>query len=444
MIEVFIADGAPSVFGEGETYLFTATEGSVDDTDPAVSTYGPGAVNGLSQGTDNTDRFTFISAVAGVVDGTYITATATLGGNTSEFSGVVLAKVLEDCSNGIDDDGDGKIDGDDPECMDCDADGILNFSDLDDDNDGIPDSYERQSTQGIAGTIGLGNDVQGITSYAIDGTTISYVSGYNPGECLAVDAGLQGHALRLTNPNASLRLLRIDFTVDVSNLSFKVTDFDKSELMDLTVYDENFTPYDLSREGIVSMGSRVTQNAAGYRFTGDGGPANIDGMDPAQDNLGSVVFHFPGKVGTVLFNSGHSGDSLYITEMKFNVVDTDSDGVLDPCDLDADNDGIYDLVEAGHTAADADNNGMVDGTALTYGTNGFLNVLETAPDNGIPSYVVSDIDGDGIIDAAELDADNDGCFDVNEAGYTDSNSDGELGPVPLLVDGSGLVTSGEP
>ena len=88
-IEFFIvAPDASGGFGSGKTYLTTLTEGSAADTDAGSSTYGPGAINGILQGTDTTNRFMFaIPVPAGVAIGTVLTATATIAGNTSEFSG---------------------------------------------------------------------------------------------------------------------------------------------------------------------------------------------------------------------------------------------------------------------------------------------------------------------------------------------------------------------
>lgn len=89
-IEFFIADPHSTSFGSGRTYLTTLTEGSGADTDATSSTYGPGLINGLAQGTDTTNRFSFTIAVpSGVANGTVLTTTATLAGNTSEFSGNV-------------------------------------------------------------------------------------------------------------------------------------------------------------------------------------------------------------------------------------------------------------------------------------------------------------------------------------------------------------------
>ena len=96
VIEMFVADSDPSGFGEGQTYTATVTEGGTGaggndpyaDTDAGTGTYGPAAINGIAQGTDNTNKFAFtLPTPAGVSAGVKLTATATLGGQTSEFSG---------------------------------------------------------------------------------------------------------------------------------------------------------------------------------------------------------------------------------------------------------------------------------------------------------------------------------------------------------------------
>jgi parallel beta-helix repeat protein len=91
VIELYIAQVDPTGFGEGLTYLGTLTEGSAADLDATTGIYGPALINGLAQGTDNTNRFSFrITAPGGVVIGTPLTGTATISGETSEFSGNVL------------------------------------------------------------------------------------------------------------------------------------------------------------------------------------------------------------------------------------------------------------------------------------------------------------------------------------------------------------------
>lgn len=93
-IELFIAQADPSGFGQGKTYLASLVEGSASDQDSTTGTYGPGAINGLSQGTDTTNKFKFVVPIpSGVGVGTVLTATATLSGATSEFSGNITVGV---------------------------------------------------------------------------------------------------------------------------------------------------------------------------------------------------------------------------------------------------------------------------------------------------------------------------------------------------------------
>lgn len=93
VVDLYLADPDPSGFGEGASFLAVRTEGSAQDLDATTGTYGPGPVNGLLQGTDTTNRFRFdipLSAVPGVGTGTLLTATASSGPATSEFSGLVV------------------------------------------------------------------------------------------------------------------------------------------------------------------------------------------------------------------------------------------------------------------------------------------------------------------------------------------------------------------
>jgi parallel beta-helix repeat protein len=100
IVELFVAAADPSGFGEGQTYLATATEGSANDTDNTTGAYGPAAINGVDQGQDNTNGFAFSIPLGSLPAaqqaalngcGAQLTATATLGG-TSEFSGNVTIR----------------------------------------------------------------------------------------------------------------------------------------------------------------------------------------------------------------------------------------------------------------------------------------------------------------------------------------------------------------
>jgi hypothetical protein len=71
--------------------LGTLTEGSGADLNATTGTYGPAVINGVAQGTDTTNRFTFrFPTPGGVSIGTALSSTATISGETSEFGGNVI------------------------------------------------------------------------------------------------------------------------------------------------------------------------------------------------------------------------------------------------------------------------------------------------------------------------------------------------------------------
>ncbi len=124
-------------------------------------------------------------------------------------------------------------------------------------------------------------------------------------------------------------------------------------------------------------------------------------------------------------------------------VDSDSDTIKDYLDLDSDNDGIYDLVESGSGAIDANLDGVIDGPPSAFGGNGLANVVETTADSGTLNYTLVNTDSDTFPNYLDLDSDADGCADVTDAGFTDSNNDSILGSVaPPTVNSHGSVTSG--
>ena len=87
--------------------------------------------------------------------------------------------------------------------------------------------------------------------------------------------------------------------------------------------------------------------------------------------------------------------------------DTDKDGIVDARDLDSDNDGLPDVLEAGGT--DADGNGIIDG---------FTDANNDGHDDATAATPLAnpDTDGDGIRNIDDIDSDNDGILDTIEAG----------------------------
>ena len=115
-------------------------------------------------------------------------------------------------------------------------------------------------------------------------------------------------------------------------------------------------------------------------------------------------------------------------------------------DLDSDNDGINDAVEAGHSGADTNNDGTVDGP---YGINGLANSIESADTfaatvtyaDSTPTTAPRDTDGDGVPDYRDLDSDNDGMSDLLEGGSGGIDADGNGVADGPDTDGDGIVNS---
>src|SRR5690606_11238287 len=129
---------------------------------------------------------------------------------------------------------------------------------------------------------------------------------------------------------------------------------------------------------------------------------------------------------------GGAGNDLAIDdiEVRQTLGDMDGDGVADVFDLDSDNDGIPDVVEANKTSADlSEGKGHLTGVAtwVDANGNGMHDSLEAEP--------AIDTDADGIPDYLDLDSDNDGLFDIDESGTFNSNN-----PYPGFVNGDGDIT----
>ncbi|KYP15597.1 T9SS type A sorting domain-containing protein [Flavihumibacter sp. CACIAM 22H1] len=106
--------------------------------------------------------------------------------------------------------------------------------------------------------------------------------------------------------------------------------------------------------------------------------------------------------------------------------DFDLDGTLNSFDLDSDNDGIADVVEAG--GVDANGDGRIDNFTDPDG-DGLSQNVDASSTGAAGSGVglgLPDLDGDGIPNMFDLDSDNDGIYDVIEAGGIDANNDGRI------------------
>ncbi|WP_405368079.1 Ig-like domain-containing protein, partial [Nonlabens sp. Asnod2-A12] len=316
----------------------------------------------------------------------------------------------------VDSDGDGVLDdvdicpgGDDT--VDADLDGVPDFCDLDDDNDGILDTVEC----GVLLPVG------------VTGVGTQTISGQYAGDLFTLDFQL---ATTTVNPFVFQRrpTLIVDprttepvtLTRQISGITegLQVTwdegDNGRPQLAGLSEMDLTLTLDNLQNGQLSSL--RVASAAPGTTFAGQNAIKEITLTWPGgtsavlNDPLGEIVSHADGAVIS-------SGDVLSLNsgtrQIQFSrwTLDIDLEGATYPFVLNYD--------------TDSNVNTNFEGFAF------------------IP-IGCSDVDGDGVVDSLDLDSDNDGCDDVLESGGLDPNGDGILGAIPTTVDSDGLVIGSSP
>ena len=169
-----------------------------------------------------------------------------------------------------------------------------------------------------------------------------------------------------------------------------------------------------------------TWNKETYNFTTDSETTQIAILFSAYDPVTSISLH----IDAIYFD--------YQGGCDFDD-DVDDDGVPNHLDLDSDNDGIYDVVEAGFEALDTNLDGILDANDTAFVDTDYDEIHDS-----VLGVAIIDTDNDGTFDMFELNSDGDSCFDTTEAGYTDHSDpnlrDGILGEAsPATVDEKGRV-----
>tara|TARA_R110002049_G_scaffold302258_1_gene494988 strand:- start:55824 stop:60713 length:4890 start_codon:yes stop_codon:yes gene_type:complete len=124
---------------------------------------------------------------------------------------------------------------------------------------------------------------------------------------------------------------------------------------------------------------------------------------------------------------GGAGNDLAIDDITISqtLCDTDGDTVADVFDLDSDNDGIPDVVEAGL-------GNYSGGNATLTGSGSWLDTNFNGMHDLSEGHIALDSDNDGTPNYLDLDSDNDTLFDVDESGAGNTgnpnyqNGDGDI------------------
>ncbi len=298
---------------------------------------------------------------------------------------------------------------------DFDGDGIPNDKDLDSDNDGIPDLIEA----GFTDKDGDGRiDIVGIGAWDHDGDGFAYGYDGNDGDpSEAASATFDPYSLLHDSDQDGIP-------------NFLDLDSDNDGIPDLI----EAGGIDTDGNGIVDYpvpGQPTSMHDADGDGFSDVYDSDDDGLPGAEDPANPLI-----KFDGTKFTGGRIND----------VPDFDADGIPNFLDLDSDNDGISDLIESG--GVDTDGNGRIDlgGEWTDADGNGFHDdyqlypLIRTEADGNPADGRPSDLDGNGTpyIGAnadsdlrpnyLDLDSDGDGIFDLREVGlgYLDPNADGRI------------------
>ncbi|MGV3611969.1 MAG: beta strand repeat-containing protein, partial [Fluviicola sp.] len=383
-----------------------------------------------------------------------------------DLSSPVTTMILPSCdkdSDGIadnvdlDDDNDGIADlvenGGLDATADTDSDGIPNYLDTDaagfvDTNfDGVDDRYDFDR-DGVINSFDLDSDGDGISDVRESGQTDannnSIIDGFT-------DANLNGLSdvvdPACTSPGTGQATANAGTTGTVTNIG-NATDANATTFATLT---SNPAEYDLDFGSVLPAGTTITVNLASAVAGTSAGTLTSSANDVTYGN--SQAYSVPNTTAVgFTYQLTTASRYLRVTVTTNNdtrlhiatyslcggtigtaVVPTNTDGTggANYLDIDSDNDGIVDIIEAqstaGYTAptgSDTDRDGIDNAydAVVGFGGAGLTPVNTDGTDN--PDYTDSDTDNDGISDGIEgWDTDGDGTANTVPAG-ADSDNDG--------------------
>ncbi len=345
---------------------------------------------------------------------------------------------------------------------DSDGDGVPDQADLDNDNDGIPDTNELNTIASNSQPPCGGETVLDFSAAAVllSGTSLTQGAVYRIAN---VTTGTDAVVTIVTTNNATVANIDNN-TADPASFkpqtAFNFPNVGDQGYIEYKIQFVNsglFTPVVVPKffmnfndiDGGANYGEQnwadnpstyTTSNPTELTMTTDGswvigtaGPNDYPGAGNGNPQVNfSVNYNSKSemsiRVGAVARVPGASAGGRqhavefacitnYVNPVTYGI-DTDSDGIANHLDLDADNDGIYDAVEAGH------NQPHLNGVVISgYGANGLADIVETIPESGTINYTITDTDGTPPPNYLDTDSDDDGCSDANEA-YANANADG--------------------
>ncbi len=316
--------------------------------------------------------------------------------------------------------------------LDSDSDGIPDYMDRDSDNDGIPDAVEGADDadgDGVPNYVDPDSDDDGIPDAVEDDVALGFDSdgdsiddGYDVDVTSGSDANDDGvdDAVMPADTDGDGKQNYLDIDADNDGIPDTVeadldvlADGDGDQIND--VYDVDLTL------GADANGDGVDDAISPTNTDADAAPDYLD-LDADNDSLLDVS-----EAGGADSNGDGIIDDPEVNEGTLtSPTDSDFDGIGDWREIDSDGDGTNDIAGTLFEDEDADNDGIVDDVTDDDG-DGIPNPVDrrvgfgTAEDSDRDGILdttegVGDSDGDGIPDFQDPDSDNDGIPDSIEAG----------------------------
>ncbi|XMO87727.1 LamG-like jellyroll fold domain-containing protein [Algibacter sp. AS12] len=357
--------------------------------------------------------------ITGGVDGNGIPNTA--NGGQGVGTSADDAQQADECST---------CDTNNPNYIDTDIDGVGDDCDLDDDNDGILDTVEHPKTLlwvkrgaittdqqntidklinlGFIVTVANDTDSEDVDNYSVtyvhptvnSGTTFTNIANLETSKkgIVTSENALFDEIFGTTGAESQ----PVSSVINITNNTHPITQ--GLPLGDLDIGD----------------GSYIVANILSGTHLGEhpNGTVSMIAWEIGEPMENAVAA--PGRrvaVPHTSYNGGlnAAGEDLLVRAILWAwAKDSDGDGFYDHLDIDSDNDGIPDNVEAQPTVGYILPSGTVDSTTG----------IDTAYGAGLAS--LEDTDGDSTPDYLDLDSDSDGILDINENGMS--------GPVMTFVD----------
>ena len=326
--------------------------------------------------------------------------------------------------------------------LDTDGDGILDYVDIDDDNDGILDSIEQGTLSGydaywtldgetndtsgnnynlISGSVTYSSvSVKGSNSASFDGTSnfLQYNDGVflnkaitnfshsfwiKPNSLIGIQTlldeggGTNGIAIRLNDNILENAVREGGAGSQVNTSSFTFPNDGAWHHIAITYSNGDVIMYldGAPSSTLITGFSQLAAHSSPHAYGRSSGDSFGQGTGNYYGGLMDEILHYPSVLSQVEIKYLYlSGNNIY------NSYDRDVDGILNKLDLDSDNDGIPDNVEAQETATYSAPSGIVTAEGLWDNYGAGLIPIDKDGD-GLYDYIDSDSDGDLVTDCKE-------------------------------------------